>query len=702
MSDLFIKEVASNIGNLPIVFYGSYQIDIKDIYFLTLYYNGNMPSIKLSFYDTLNLMIDKGHPLDDSKLKLFINPRSSQLNDILMQFKITSFVIKDSRYILEGVLDINLLYLGQYKSYPNMTSHKVLQQIAKEAGMGFNTNIDDTNDAMTWINPGNDVKDFVEDIVESSYKSDQSFITFFIDFYYNFNLIDLAKELDRNTDTDLSITDGSLSKSLNSQNTETLSKLILSNDESMRETNLFFGEYRIINNSTLVSLDAGYKSTVEYYDEILKEFLIFNIDSITSKSNKSIILKGSPQDNEFFNLNTNTYYVGRLDTDNCHKNFNFSHIQNEKNLYDLEKIGLEIDMNTPNYSIYKYQKIKIFLSNQVTTPSTGLKNERLSGDWLITDIKFVLNNGEFKQSLKLIKRELELSEEELSKEKPIVNNEPKSEITNSNNDTNNIPTTNPVINSSTASNIQNNESSDINSILTKDIFRRIYKGKVNNRVIELMYSPIVSIMEKYGINTKTRICSFISQINTESGFLKAVEEYSSGLQYNNNTNLGNGPNDGPKYKGRGLLQITGRNNYKKAGNFSNKDFINNPNLVSADNKTHIAAADSSEQLNNSVLASVFYWVKGSSWGDLNNYADKIDITKNIDYGVYTYSDLPIDQKDAHSKGFKVKKSNNFATNAKSSNDNLLNFTLICFGVNGGYNGYKERINNWNDIRKYFI
>jgi hypothetical protein len=89
--------------------------------------------------------------------------------------------------------------------------------------------------------------------------------------------------------------------------------------------------------------------------------LVFIIDSITSKDSKSIILKGSPQDENFFNLNTNTHYLGKFDSDNCHKNYNYAWIQNEKNLFELEKMGLEVHMRTPNFSIYRYQKIKLFL-----------------------------------------------------------------------------------------------------------------------------------------------------------------------------------------------------------------------------------------------------------------------------------------------------------------------------------------------------
>ena len=204
-ADNFQREVASNLGNYPFVYYGSYQIEMHDITYFSLFYKGSMPCFKMSFYDTLNLMKDKAMPLDDSKIKVFLNPRSTQLKEILIQFKITNFTVNERKYTMEGVLDINLLHVLQYKSYPNMTSHKALQQICRDCGIGFNTNIDDTDDEMTWLQTGEITADFIDEIVESSYKSDNSFMVSFIDYYYNFNFIDLAKELDRNVDNDLSI-----------------------------------------------------------------------------------------------------------------------------------------------------------------------------------------------------------------------------------------------------------------------------------------------------------------------------------------------------------------------------------------------------------------------------------------------------------------------------------------------------------------
>lgn len=697
MATVFEQEVAENLGNIPFVYYGSYQIDVQNINFFTLYYKGSLPCLRISFYDTLNLMKDTAMPLDDSKIKIFLNPRSEQLKEILLQFKITSFVVNDRLYMLEGIIDVNYLFIGNYTSYPDMTSYEVLQEICKKAGLGFNTNIDNTNDKMTWINPAYAFHEFIDEVIESSYKSDNSFIVGYVDYYYNFNFIDIEKELERNIDQQLSITDNSLKNIVKSLNPEKVTNLIISNDDSFRETNLFFDSYKIINNSTNISLESGYNNRIVYYNTSgSKNLLDFHMDSITSQDGSSIILKGQPQDNEFYTLNTNTHYLGKIDSDNSHKNFQYSWIQNEKNIFDLEKFGIEVNMRTPNFSIYKFQKIKVFISNQASTPSASLKNSRLTGDWLVTDISYTYIDGVFSQTLKLVRRELSLSQEELAEEIKTSNRTKGENNSNEPQDNNEDEVVTPP--SGNTSNNTSDPIEDISSILTKEIWRKIYSGKVKPQIIELMYEPVVSSMEKYEINTKERIAAYLSQVNTETGFLRAVTEYGSGERYNNNKNLGNGPNDGPKYKGRGLIQVTGRNNYKKAGQYLKKDFINDPESVAAENKVHLAGGASDEQKQNAVQSSIWYWLRGSAWGNLNKYADQMDINKQLRPSVTP----PKSQSEAKKRGFKVRKKDNFALDVDPSDENLYNFTLISFGVNGGYNGFSERIDNWNEIRKYLV
>ncbi len=90
-------------------------------------------------------------------------------------------------------------------------------------------------------------------------------------------------------------------------------------------------------------------------------------------------------------------------------------------------------------------------------------------------------------------------------------------------------------------------------------------------------AKLIEAMEKYEINTPRRQAAFLAQLAHESGSFRYVEELASGDAYEGRQDLGNTePGDGKRFKGRGLIQITGRNNYKELSTELMYDFVKNP------------------------------------------------------------------------------------------------------------------------------
>ena len=118
--------------------------------------------------------------------------------------------------------------------------------------------------------------------------------------------------------------------------------------------------------------------------------------------------------------------------------------------------------------------------------------------------------------------------------------------------------------------------------MTPDQLRRIMP--LAGKRAPLYAVPLSDAMAEYGIDTPARQAGFLAQIAHESGSLVYVEEIASGAAYEGRADLGNTePGDGERYKGRGLMQITGRANYRACSLalFGDLRLIDNPWMLEA-------------------------------------------------------------------------------------------------------------------------
>jgi hypothetical protein len=405
------SEVSTSLGFIPLFSYNNSPIESRYIQKMIIYYEDFVPKCQIIFKDALGLInSDDTTPLNDAKFDVFLNSGSDILKSIHLKFKLeVNQRNKSGTNTITGILDIPDFYKIGYKSYGG-TSFNSLRKLCKELQIGFNSNIENTDDSMIWRRNGITTKDFIKNILEHSYISDDSFMVGYIDYYWSFNYVNVEKEWARDISDDV----GLISQGVSSMSSkDKIAPLILTDDKSSDSSPFYIKNIIINNNSTLQSTKKGNFTVSKVYDRKTKSFLIFNVDSLSSNTKDQVVLKGAPGDKNEFETNFRTSYGGRIDTSNVHENWAYSVEQNKRNLTNLSNITLQADLPNPNYNLYKFQKVKIIKVNQKqTVTNDDLIDQRISGDWIIIDIKFIWSNGSLIQSITCSRKELGKTTEE--------------------------------------------------------------------------------------------------------------------------------------------------------------------------------------------------------------------------------------------------------------------------------------------------
>lgn len=144
-----------------------------------------------------------------------------------------------------------------------------------------------------------------------------------------------------------------------------------------------------------------------------------------------------------------------------------------------------------------------------------------------------------------------------------------------------------------------------------------------------VFVPVLNAaMNRYSIVGTPRAAAFIAQVGHESGQFRWLKELwgptAQQAGYEGRADLGNTvKGDGSKYRGRGLIQITGRANYAACGEALGLDLLSKPELLELPQYAAMSAA--------------WFW----STKGLNTLADQGDfvkITRRINGGLTGQAD----------------------------------------------------------------
>ena len=188
-------------------------------------------------------------------------------------------------------------------------------------------------------------------------------------------------------------------------------------------------------------------------------------------------------------------------------------------------------------------------------------------------------------------------------------------------------------------------------MLNMDALRAACRSTRQDR-LEVFFGPLAEEMEEFEINTPEREAAFVAQIAHESAGLQYVRELASGSAYEGRKDLGNTePGDGPRFRGRGLIQITGRKMYGLCGEALGLELLEHPELL--------------EQTRQACRSAAWFWRTGAG----------LNLSKRARaHGVPEGCDLN-DLADAG------------------------DFLGITLAINGGTNGQQDRLARWESVKE---
>lgn len=106
------------------------------------------------------------------------------------------------------------------------------------------------------------------------------------------------------------------------------------------------------------------------------------------------------------------------------------------------------------------------------------------------------------------------------------------------------------------------------------------KAEAQSLIVGEISDVFASTLDRYDINTALRIAHFMGQVTHECAGFRTTEEFASGAAYEGREDLGNiHAGDGRRYKGRGLIQLTGRANYQQMGEMLDLPLEDKPELA---------------------------------------------------------------------------------------------------------------------------
>jgi len=390
----------------PMILINGYQFKPADVTLFELNLTEVVPTCRLVLQDSAGKFGVASYPRDGDFFTVLINSKNQEtFKSIHMDFDITECSapkqgnVQAATFTIEGHCKIPRLFAEDCVNFENGTSLDHIEQVARDLEIGMATNIDAADDSQSRIMAYTPYIDFIHSIIKNSYVGEESFQKWWIDSYYYLNYVDV-NALFNSPNPPISEFAESLASAAESMTPDAKSAkeaeeggtgndievpLLLTNHIAFMGNNAFIESNKIINNASTISTIAGYAREVTIYDnngDNKKQE--FRIEPLGGNDLKELEepLRGNRNDTRHVDQ-VKYKYIGRQEAGddglgNVHPNAAFAQLHNKQNEMEVQKMKLEVTLNSFNPSLYKYQKIPVLMYH--VDEKSIYQNERIKGD----------------------------------------------------------------------------------------------------------------------------------------------------------------------------------------------------------------------------------------------------------------------------------------------------------------------------------
>lgn len=335
---------------------------------------GKYPKITMRITPEKIEFFNFGLPKDGDLINVYYRSTIKDLHPIRNDFIITDCYEESQTesWIIHGVISVKDMFYDASFSH-NGTSLKTAIQVAKRLKLGFATNISETDDEQTWLCASEPIDTFLDNLKKHAWKDDRSFFDMYIDNYYMLNFVDVRDQL--TNEKKKKVYPGiykirefieTNEKSFHKQSDDTFEyalPVVLSNWHESQIKENFIKQLRVLNESSRISLEEGYKKFLHFYDHSLDEKIELNNELIVSNSDMSdySVLIGGYTDKDW-KKNTRHLWKGisyALPDHNVHPFYYKAEYHNEQNLKEIDKLTIELTLSQINFNLYRYMIVPV-------------------------------------------------------------------------------------------------------------------------------------------------------------------------------------------------------------------------------------------------------------------------------------------------------------------------------------------------------